>query len=475
MPTAAVDTATGELSRPARRMLMVLCCALFLDALDVSMTSVALPSIRADLHMSTSALQWIVSGYVLGYGGFLLLGGRAADVFGRRRMFLISLGVFVVASGLGGLATGGALLIATRFIKGISAAFTAPAGLSIITTRFAEGPARNKALAVYTATGATGFSLGLLTEIGWRWVFFFPVPLALAALIAAIRLIPDSDARVRAAGGFDVIGAITVTAAMLLLVFTVVEAPDVGWASVRTLGSFAGTAALLALFATIERRSAAPLVRLGILRSGSLVRANVGAMALFGGWVGVLFIATLYMQQLRGWSALETGLAVFPAGVVVVALMPRVAPLVHRFGVTPVIFVALLAHAAAYAVFLAIGLDSGYLAILLPTFLLVGLGFGLGFGPLNIAATNGIAADEQGLAGGLVNTSFQFGGALVLAVVTAVNNAAAGPGGSPQAVLHGFHAAIVVSLVVALLGAAVTALGARRRSVPVPAVSPDDA
>jgi len=473
----SVDSDPSTLSRPARRMLMVLCCALFLDALDVSMTGVALPSIRADLHMSTSALQWIVSGYVLGYGGFLLLGGRAADVFGRRRVFLISLGVFVVASGLGGLATGGGLLIASRFIKGISAAFTAPAGLSIITTRFAEGPARNKALTLYTATGATGFSLGLvfsglLTEIGWRWVFFFPVPLALAALIAAVRLIPDSDARVRAAGGFDVIGAVTVTAAMLLLVFTVVEAPDAGWASVRTLGSFAGAAALLAAFTTIERRSAAPLVRLGILRSGSLVRANFGAMALFGGWVGVLFVATLYMQQLRGWSALETGLAVFPAGVVVVALMPRVAPLVQRFGVTPVIFTALLAHAAAYAVFLSIGLDSGYLAILLPTFLLVGLGFGLGFGPLNIAATNGIAAEEQGLAGGLVNTSFQFGGALVLAVVTAVNNAAAGPGDTPQAVLRGFHAAIVVSLIVALLGAAVTALGAVRRSAPTTVPAP---
>ena len=466
---SAVDSENGTLSGPAWRMLMVLCCALFLDALDVSMTGVALPSIRADLHMSTSALQWIVSGYVLGYGGFLLLGGRAADVFGRRRMFLVSLGVFVVASGLGGFATGGGLLIATRFIKGISAAFTAPAGLSIITTRFAEGPVRNKALAVYTATGATGFSLGLvfsgvLTEIGWRWVFLFPVPLALAALIAAIRVIPDSDPHVRSTRGFDVIGAVTVTAAMLLLVFTVVEAPDAGWASARTLGSFAGAAALLAAFATIEQRSAAPLVRLGILRSGSLVRANVGAMALFGGWVGVLFVATLYMQQLRGWSALETGLAVFPAGVVVVALMPRVAPLVQRFGATPVIFAAMLAHAAAYAVFWTIGLHSGYLAILLPTFLLVGLGFGLGFGPLNIAATNGIAAEEQGLAGGLVNTSFQFGGALVLAVVTAVNNAAAGSAGSPRDVLNGFHAAIVVSLVVALLGAAVTAFGAVRRS-----------
>src|SRR4051794_37626270 len=233
MPNAdslALDTGTGRLTARAWGALLVLCGALFLDALDVSMTGVALPSIRADLSMSTSALQWIVSAYVLGYGGFLLFGGRAADLLGRRRMFLISLGVFVVASGLGALTNDATLLIATRFIKGVSAGFTAPAGLSIITTNFAEGPARNKALSIYTATGATGFSLGLvfsgvLTEIGWRWVFFFPVPLALAVLLAAIRLVPD-DGRPERSGNFDLAGAVAVTAGMLLLVFTLVEAPD---------------------------------------------------------------------------------------------------------------------------------------------------------------------------------------------------------------------------------------------------------
>ena len=193
----SLDGATG-LSRRAWGALFVLCGALFLDALDVSMIGVALPSIRTDLHMSTSSLQWVVSAYVLGYGGFLLLGGRAADLLGRRRMFLVSLAVFLVASGLGGLASGATLLIATRFIKGVSAAFTAPAGLSIITTSFPEGAARNKALSIYTATGATGFSLGLvfgglLTEIGWRWVFFLPVVVAAVALAAAIRLVPGSE------------------------------------------------------------------------------------------------------------------------------------------------------------------------------------------------------------------------------------------------------------------------------------------
>src|SRR6266542_1421300 len=193
--TARPFDGTEKLSRHAWGTLLVLCGALFLDALDVSMMGVALPSIRTDLHMSTSSLQWVVSAYVLGYGGFLLLGGRAADLLGRRRMFLISLAVFLVASGLGGLANDGTLLIATRFIKGISAAFTAPAGLSIITTSFAEGPARNRALSIYTATGAIGFSLGLvfgglLTEIGWRWVFFLPVPVALVTLVAATKLVP---------------------------------------------------------------------------------------------------------------------------------------------------------------------------------------------------------------------------------------------------------------------------------------------
>ena len=238
---------TAVLSRRAWGALLVLCGALFLDALDVSMIGVALPSIRTDLHMSTSSLQWVVSAYVLGYGGFLLLGGRAADLLGRRRVFLVSLGVFVVASALGGLATDGTLLIATRFVKGLSAAFTAPAGLSIITTTFAEGPARNKALSVYTATGATGFSLGLvfgglLTEIGWRWAFLLPAPVALVTLVAATRLVPVGERVVASWRGFDVAGAIALTAGMLLLVYTLVEAPDAGWGSLRTLGSLAAVA-----------------------------------------------------------------------------------------------------------------------------------------------------------------------------------------------------------------------------------------
>jgi MFS family permease len=432
------------------------------------MVGVALPSIRTSLHLSTTSLQWVVSAYVLGYGGFLLLGGRVADLLGRRRVFLISLGVFLVASGLGGLANDGTLLIATRFIKGVSAAFTAPAGLSIITTSFPEGPARNKALSIYTATGATGFSAGLvfgglLTEIGWRYVFFLPVVVALATLIAATRLVPAGDRPSRDGRIFDLAGAVSLTAAMLLVVFTLVEAPTAGWASARTLGSFAGVVVILAAFVAQERRAAAPLVRLGILRSAPLVRANLGAMSLFGGWVGFQFIAMLYMQQLRGWSPLHAGLAVLPAGSLVALIAPRLSPLIERFGVPRLIVAGLTSTVAAYVLFLPIGVHSGYVSALLPTFLLGGIGFGLAYGPLNIAATNGIAAHEQGLAGGLLNTSFQFGGALVLAVVTAVNNAGARSAhGSAVGLLHGFRDAAIVSVIAAALG--VTASALRRRA-----------
>jgi MFS family permease len=418
---------------------------------------------------------------VLGYGGFLLLGGRAADLLGRRRVFLIALGVFVVASALGGLVDDGSLLIATRFIKGVSAGFTAPAGLSIITTSFAEGSARNKAVSIYTATGAAGFSLGLvfgglLTELGWRWVFFLPVPVALATLLAGTRLVPVDPRPMRLSRSFDVAGAVTLTAAMLLLVFTVVEAPNAGWASARTLGSFAATGAILAAFVAIERRTAAPLVRLGILRSASLVQANLGAMMLIGGWFGFQFIATLYMQQLRGWSPLETGLAIFPGGFLVAVLAPRIAPLVMRFGIRRLITTGLASTGIGYALFLPIGLDSGYALAMLPTFIFAGLGFALAYGPLNIAATNGVAAEEQGLASGLVSTSFQFGGALVLAVVTAVINAATGADGSQQSLLDGFQAAIVVSVIAAGLGVVATAVRLRPRTVPadLAPVEPDE-
>ncbi|MCW3062885.1 MAG: transporter [Solirubrobacterales bacterium] len=467
---ASAETETDRMDARAWGALLVLCGALFLDGLDVSMVGVALPSIRSDLHLSTSSLQWVVSGYILGYGGLLLLGGRAADLLGRRRVFLIALGVFLVASALGGLVSSPALLIATRFIKGASAAFTAPAGLSIITTTFAEGPARNRALSIYTATGASGFSLGLvfgglLTTLGWRFTFFLPVPIALALLIAAPRLLrPDQASAADGPRRFDAAGGVAISATMLLLVYTVVSAPTAGWASARTLLSFLGVAALATTFVTIERRSAHPLVRLGILRSGTIRRANFGAMAVFGGWVGVQFIATLYMQQLRGWSAITTALAILPGGAIVALGAPRMAGLVDRFGTTRLVVAGMVAFLGGYLLlFLDLGTRSSYPATILPTMVLAGLGFMLAYGPLNMAATSGVADHEQGLASGLVNTSFQIGGAIGLAVVTAVIDAGvsssnAAPG-SATALLDGYHAGIVVAVVIAALGLWATMTG----------------
>ncbi|MGH2585409.1 MAG: MFS transporter [Dehalococcoidia bacterium] len=469
--SASTDGGDERLTTRAWALLLVLCGAIFLEGLDVSMMGVALPSIRSDLGMSTSSLQWVVSAYVVGYGGFVLLGGRAADLLGRRRMFLFWLGVFVVFSGLGGLATDGWVLILARFVTGVSAGFLSPAGLSIITTSFAEGPARNRALLVYAGTAAAGFALGvvvggLLTEINWRWVFFAPVILSFVILLAAIRLVPDSGRPERSSGGFDAAGAASLTGAMLLLVFTVVEAPEVGWGSARTIGSLIATAALLAAFVAIEQRSTTPLVRLGILRSGPLVRANLGAMCLVGAFLGFQFIVTLYMQQLRGWSALETGLALLPCGIDAV-LAPTLTPrLVSRFGVTRVIVVGLSLAVVALALFLPIGPDSSYAAAMLPTMILIGIAFALAYGPLTIAATNGIAPEEQGLAGGLVYTSTQFGAALGIALVAAVITANTGPDTSPQALLDGFHAALIVPLVATVIGAVAISLGLLRRAMP---------
>ncbi|WP_405483263.1 MFS transporter [Streptomyces sp. NBC_00009] len=447
--------------------LLVLCAAMFLDALDVSMVGVALPSIGSELDLSTSTLQWIVSGYILGYGGLLLLGGRAADLLGRRRVFLIALGVFALASLLGGLVDSGPLLIASRFIKGLSAAFTAPAGLSIITTTFAEGPLRNRALSIYTTCAATGFSMGLvlsglLTEASWRLTMLLPAPIAVIALLIGIKLIPHSE-REKNHRGYDIPGAITGTASMLLLVFTVVQAPEAGWASARTLLSFLAVAVLLAVFVSIERRSPGPLIRLGVLRSGSQIRAQLGAMAFFGSYVGFQFLVTLYMQSLLGWSALHTALAFLPAGALVALSSTKVGAIVDRFGTPRLIAVGFTFMVIGYALFLRINLDPVYASVILPTMLLIGAACALVFPSLNIQATNGVHDDEQGMVSGLLNTSVQVGGAIFLAVVTAVVTANSGGGSSPQAVLDSFRPGLVVVTAIALVGLLITLTGLRTR------------
>lgn len=451
--------------------------ALCLDALDVSMVGVALPSIRSALGLSTASLQWIVSGYVLGYGGLLLLGGRAADLLGRRRVFIAALAVFAVVSLIGGLVSSPGLLIGARFIKGIAAAFTAPAGMSLLTTTFPEGPMRNRAFSVYSAFGASGFSLGLvlsglLTEISWRWTLLAPAPITALVLIGAVLLIPKGERVSRGDRRFDLPGAIAASGAMLLLVYTVVSAQQAGWGSLRTIGSFAAVVMLFGVFTVIERRSPDPLVPFGIFRSGALVRANIGAITLFGTYVSFQFLITQYLQTLAGWSAISTALAFLPAGLVVVVMSLRMGGLLGRFGPTKLVVAAFVSLAAGYAVFLRAGVHPDYPSVMLPAVVLLGLAFGLGFSSLSLAATAGIPNREQGLAASLFQTSFQVGGAIVLAVVTAVVDA----GGaskiiSPSATVAAYRPALGLITAIAAAGLLVALSGLRARRGPADQVA----
>jgi len=439
--------------------------AIFLEGTDIGMLNVALPAIRADLGLSTATLSGIVSAYVLGYGGFMLLGGRAADLLGRRRMFVVWLGVFLVFSGLGGFADDGGVLLLARFVTGVAAAFLTPAGLSILTTTFPEGPRRDRAVLVYSGIAAGGFSLGvvaggLLATVGWRWVFFAPVVFAAVLLVAAVRVLPRDPARTATRSGFDLVGAVTITAGMLLVVYGVVRLEHPGDGVLTTAGVFVGGAALLAAFVAVERRSAAPLVRLGILRTSSLVRANLGAALLTASFFGFQFVVTLYLQELRGWSSLETGLAFLVLGADVV-LAPLLTPvLVRRFGNVRVVVGGFVLATVAFAIFLGVGADWPY-AAMLPSFALIAVAIGLTYGPLVSAATDGVRAEEQGLAGGLVNTSFQLGAALGISGVTAVQVAALDAATSSAALLASYQAALVVPAVAAALGVVVAVVGAR--------------
>ncbi|WP_370671596.1 MFS transporter [Actinomadura chibensis] len=451
----AADSASAEQTWTPRLwgVLAVLCAVLFLDGLDVSMVGVALPSIGTELGLSTTSLQWIVNGYVLGYGGLLLLGGRTADLLGRRRVFLAALAVFAVASLVGGLVNDGTLLIATRFVKGLAAAFTAPTALSILTTTFHEGPARNRALSVFSVFGASGYSSGLilgglLTSFGWRWTFLTPVPLAVMALVAGIALIPrDKPA---ADGGHDLVGAITLTGGMLLAVYTVVSAPDRGWLDPITVGSALLAAVLLAAFLVTENKVRHPLIRLGILRAGSIVRANLSIVALFGSYLSFQFMMTLYLQDVLHWSPLKMAMGLLPAGLLVAFGSPFVGRLIDRYGTAPLIISSMTSLTLGYGWFLATaGNTPHYVFTILPTMLLLGGGFAFGFSSIMGQATDGIDDSEQGLASGLVQTSGQVGAALVLALVTALvaGGTAAGGDGFGE-----FHPGVNLVSAVAVVG-----------------------
>ncbi|MCP3822713.1 MFS transporter [Streptomyces sp. A3M-1-3] len=444
-------------------MLVVVCGAFSLDALDNIMVGIAVPQIKAELDMTTAAAQWVVSAYVLSFGGFLLLGGRMSDLLGRRRVFLAGLAILALGSFLGGVSTTGVLVIAARFVMGIGAALTAPSALSIIVSTFPEGPQRNRAIGIYTACGAFGYSTGvivggLLTELSWRWTFMLPVPVALAALVGGMFLVPRDPERGRDKRNYDVAGAITVTGAMLLLVYAIVEAPTAGWFSGRTLGIFAVAVLLLAAFAVIEHRSPQPLLRLGLLRNRGLVGASLIAAAILGTYMSYQFIGGLYMQTYRGWSPLEMALAFLPIGLLIMILAPRAGKLVGRLGVHWMIFGGMAAYTVAFLLFLRIGDTSSYAVVILPSMVLIGAGFPFAFTAANVQATSGVAESEQGLAAGILQTGYQVGAAVVLAVVTA-NMAAAD---TSEITLSGYHNGTWVILVVAGVSALLTVVAVVR-------------
>ncbi|WP_051163715.1 MFS transporter [Nocardia brevicatena] len=465
------STASASLEPPAGRwgptlwaVLFVAGLAMFLDALDVSMVGVALPSIGHDLGMDTSALQWIVNGYILGYGGLLLLGGRAADLLGRRQVFLAALVVFGIASLVGGLVDAGGLLIATRIIKGVAAAFTAPAALSIITTTFKEGPDRNRALSIFTIFGATGYASGLimsglLTGIDWRLTFYLPVVVVTAVVITAYFVVPRHIEKEE--GRIDFAGAALLTGGMLSAVYTIVTVPETGF----TAGVVATTilaVGLLGMFFVVENQVSHPLVRLSIFKVETIVRANLAALAIFGSYLGFQTIVSLYLQNTLQWEPLQMALAMAPTGIIVAILSPIAGTFIDRFGTTPMILAALTSFVAGYMWFLARGgsADPDYAVDYLPAFLLLGLGFALGFSTVMVQATEGIADHEQGLASGLVQTSFQIGGAVVLAIATGLISGAAADG------IAGYRPGLYLVTSVAVVGlvASASAVWARKKA-----------
>jgi MFS family permease len=444
---ASPDTVPGTAASGRERVaLVLLCTAVFLDSMDLSLMGVALPAIGADLDLSDGTLQWLLSGYAVTYGGFLLLGGRLADLFGRRRVFLLSLAVFAAAGLAGGLLSSGWALVATRVAKGLAAALTAPAALSLITTTFAEGPRRTRALGGYALAGATGYSAGLvasglLTDVSWRLVFLLPVPLAALVVALAPRVLPP-DGPVPGGRRFDALGAVTATGGVLLLVYALTERDP--WAG-------GASAAALAAFVVVERRHPAPLVPLSVFRSRTLTGANLAALAWACATIGWQFVAVLYFQDVRGYDALRTGLGIVPMGLAIVVTAARLAgPAVARFGLARTAAAGMLVQGCGIWLFLRAGADADYVTVLLPALVVHGVGNGLSFPSLNVAAVGGLPDERQGLASGLVTSAVQVGAGIGVAVLAAVATAA-GPG------LDGHHAAFRVAGGFSLLGAVLAA------------------
>jgi EmrB/QacA subfamily drug resistance transporter len=452
--------------------LVLLCVAQFVVVLDAAIVNVALPSIQRDLHFSQEDLQWVVNAYVLMFGGFMLLGGRAADLLGRRRVFIFGLILFSIASLAGGLATSQGVLIGARAVQGLGAAILSPAALSIIITTFAEGAERNKALGVWGAVagsgGAAGVLLGgILTQaLGWQWVLFVNVPIGIAAAVIAPILLTESR-REGVERNFDVAGAITSTAGLVLLVYAVVKAVDNGWGSTTTLVLLAVAALFLISFVVIESRARQPLMPFRVLRIGSIAGANVTGLLTGAALFSMFFFISLYMQQILGFDALEAGLAYLPLAVSIIVAAGVASQLVTRLGARPVLVGGLTLVAAALLWFTQVSVGGSYVADVLGPSLLAGWGLGLAFVPVTIASQAGIGESDAGLSSGLINTAQQIGGALGLAVLATVANSATNAdmtaahgarAALPAALTDGFGDAFLVGAGIALVGVLVAAL-----------------
>jgi EmrB/QacA subfamily drug resistance transporter len=428
-------------------VLVLICLAQFMVVLDATIVNVALPSIQKDLHLSEANLQWIINAYTLVFGGFLLLGGRAGDLLGRKRLFLVGLVVFTTASFLNGISGSSGMLVGFRALQGLGAALISPAALSIVSTTFAEGKERAKALGVWAAIAIGGSAVGLvlggaLTQsLSWRWIFFVNVPVGVFAFLASGRLVPESKDE-HAHQGYDLGGAVTVTGGLMALVFAIVKAETDGWGSTTTIGLFLLAFALLASFVAIELRSAEPLVRLSIFRTRSLSTANLTMFLVASGMFAMFFFNTLYVQRVLGYGPLEAGLSFLPftAGIMLSAgIASNFAP---RIGVRPVAAVGMVLTVVGMLLFARMPVGGSYLADVLPGMVLASLGMGAVFMPLTLVATTGLRDEDQGLASGLFNTSQQVGGALGLAILSTIA-AGRSRGGSPAALVHGFHYAFV--------------------------------
>jgi len=458
-------------------VLVIVCVAQFMVVLDATVVNVALPSIQRSLHFTATDLQWIVNGYTLVFGGFLLLGGRASDLLGRQRLFIAGVAVFTIASAINGIADSSGVLIAGRALQGFGGALVSPAALSIVTTTFQEGSERTKALGVWSAIAAGGAAAGLvlggfLTEtLSWRWVFFVNLPVGVVATLLALRFVPNSRAEQRPET-YDTAGAVTVTGHLLVLVYAIVKAQSYGWGSGKTIGLFVLSAALLAAFIVIERRSRAPLIRLGIFRMRSLTGANGAMLLVMSGLFAMFYFASLYLQEILGYGPLRAGFAFVPftLGIIVGAGLSQA--LIRRFGVRLVSYIGIGLGVAGLLYFARLPTHGTYVQDILPTIVTVSVGMGLTFVPCTLLATTNVDAADAGLASGILNTSQQVGGALGLAILSTLaasrtahllNPGVTSVAERASALTRGYHVAFAVGAVFLALAGIVLALTVRRQ------------